>query len=192
MIAIKVVKNLIISILIVQLLFVSSISFADTGSKKIAEDCTFILPASLMSIEEEAFGGTAVERVVFPDGFMKLGGQAFENAPNMKDVYIPETTVYIAGDSFPLSTNMTIHGVENSFVHQWAADNGVAFVVDDIWTKAQASFGFHVESLFVLLFVVCPVDEEHLKRFLLDAGEYLRSMRPQDRPELNPIDFRFP
>ncbi len=185
-------KKMIAVLLILQMLLVSPFAYADGGDTGPPTDNSFVFPASLQSIDEEAFVGTAAETVIFPEGFSKIGDLAFAYARNLKNAYIPATTNNIGSDSFSHNANLTIHGVEKSIAYQWALENGFAFVNDDIWTKAQASEGFQIESLLALFFIICPVDEECLKRFLRDVYEYLRSMRPQDRPELNPIDYKFP
>lgn len=185
-------KKIIAVLLILQILLVSPFAYADVGDTGPPTENTFVLPASLQVIDEEAFVGTSVKTVVLPDGFDWIGDKAFFLAQNLTDVYIPASMQHIGQGAFSASSKLTIHGIENSLAYTWARDNGINFAVDDIWTTAQVSDWFHIESLLALFFIICPVDEERLRRYARDVGDYLRSMRPQDRPELNPIDYRFP
>ena len=185
-------KKIITILLIILFLLVSPFAYALVGDTGPPTENTFILPASLQSVDEEAFVGTAAKTVIFPEGFTSLDYRVFEHADNLTDVYFPASTEYIGLDSLPHNIDLTVHGTDNSFAQHWASENGIAFVIDDIWTKAQASDTFHVESLLAMFFIICPMDEKRLEQFLRDVGEFIRSMRPQDRPELNAIDYRFP
>lgn len=183
----------IISILILfSLLCVSPFVMTNRESEIFTSDRTFVLPSSILIVDEEAFAGTPVETVVFPDGFSTLRDRAFSSAAKLRLVYLPGSVCEIGTDAFPVNAQLAIHGVEKSFAQTWADENGIKFVTDDIWTRSQTPEGFRVEGLLALSFILCPIEDECLKRLLRKVGEFLRSMRPQDRPELNPIDYRFP
>ena len=107
-----------------------------------SRQATFILPASLIEIEEEAFFGTAVETVVFPQGSLRIGDGAFKDARHLKDVYIPGTTAYIADSAFSRVRRVTIHGIGNSYAKKWAERHRIPFVVDDIWSEVVHSVSF--------------------------------------------------
>lgn len=159
----------------------------DTGEK------SFVFPASLLVVEDEAFAGTAAETIVFPNGFLILGREAFSEASNLRDVYLPPSTVYIGKTAFPTDhKDLLIHGVEGSYVQKWAERHKRPFVSDNIWSA-------RVESVTVRDVQADRIDPlfrvaDQTKHFLfrrIDGDEGI-SMRPQDRPELNPIDYRFP
>lgn len=153
---------------------------------------TFLFPSSVKIIEDEAFEGTSVKIVILPDGLLYIGARTFDNAPFLTDVYIPDTTEHIADSAFYLTSNLTIHGIDGSYAKDWAYKHKVPFIVDDIWnvfvpgdrsqnTQTNPINRFIATIVLVILFSLfrCCYFE-------------LRSRRPQDRPELNPIDYRFP
>ena len=155
-------------------------------------DATFVLPASLKSIEEDAFDGSVAKTVIFPDGFQSIGDNAFRNMSFLSDVYIPGTTLFIAQNAFPNNEGFSIHGIEGSYAQRWAEKHDIPFVVDNVWnaisenrkTLYAKSFA---ETLFLFLFFPKSTVAA------LGLGPYeKRSRRPQDRPELYPINYRFP
>ena len=152
----------------------------------------FVFPSSIEIIEDEAFEGTAVETVVFPEGLISIGSRAFENVLDIKDIYIPDTTAYIADSAFSITSKLTIHGITGSYAKDWANSHEIPFVPDNVWNAIVPSgrksntrtYSIKkVVAAFVLIIL--------LKYFRLSYYE-LRSRRPQDRPELNPIDYCFP
>ena len=153
---------------------------------------TFILPSSLMVIEDEAFEETAVQQVILPEGLVSIGERAFENDAYLTDVYIPGTTEYIADSAFSMTANLTIHGIDGSYAMEWARRNEVPFVVDDIWNglalKGKTHHPQHDPISGFITIVVLLI----AFWFIRSCDYERRSRRPQDRPELNPIDYRFP
>ncbi len=150
-----------------------------------------ILPTYLEVIEEEAFSGTAAETVVFPKGFLWIGAYAFDDSQYLTDVYIPETTEYIADSAFYIASNLTIHGIDSSYAKEWASRHNIPFVVDDYWNiinqsletlnaKRESIIQYTVINLLVVFPALCCAPYEK------------RSRRPQDRPELYPIEYKFP
>lgn len=169
--------------------FLPDISFSSKSETK--NESTFVLPASLLVIEDEAFSDTAAESVILPKGFHQIGDKAFDGMSNLSDVFIPDTTELIADSAFFITENLTIHGINDSYAEDWASEREIPFIVDDIWNVVDLGVGFHnecidliwrnFEALFILIFA------------LYRCGNNLaRSKRPQDRPELNPIDYCFP
>ena len=168
--------------------------FCAIGSQKtgFSSKGTFKLPSSLIIIEDEAFEGTAVETVVFQNGLVSIGSNAFGNIDVLKDVYIPDTTTYIADSAFSVTDDLTVHGVDGSNAEDWAEKHGIPFVADDIWRAVPNSTSqnnIRINPVYryiaTLLLTICFT----VFRF----GYYkVRSRRPQDRPELNPIDYCFP
>ena len=86
-----------------------------------------ILPASLKTIEEEAFSGGAFVYVKLPEGTETIQARAFADSPNLKYIYIPESTTAIDGTAFENVTNLTILGKQGSSAENYAAANGFAF-----------------------------------------------------------------
>ena len=164
--------------------------FCAFGAKEIDSDSesTFTFPSALLIIEDEAFEGTAVETVVFQNGLVSIGSNAFGDVDTLKDAYIPETTTCIADSAFSAIGDYTIHGVDGSFAEDWAEENGIPFMVDDVWCvvpNVVRSNNTPIEPAYrciaTLLLVIC-----------FTFFNEVRSRRPQDRPELTPIDYCFP
>jgi len=85
-------KSMIAQILVIAFLVLNaSIAFG-------AEEVVY-LPASLKIIEEEAFYGTDMEKVVVPDGTTEIHSRAFADSA-LKEIVIPTSVTYIADDAF--------------------------------------------------------------------------------------------
>lgn len=153
---------------------------------------TFRLPTSLKIISTEAFSDTAVETVILPDGLLFIGGHAFGDTSFLTDVFIPPTVQYISDSAFPSTMVLAVHGVEGSFAQEWAAMHEVSFVRDDIWRSAvpdeDNTSTLNIRLAFVQNFILFGTIFKKVPR----SKHQDRSMRPQDRPELYPINYRFP
>ena len=88
----------------------------------------FILPDSLMVIEEEAFMQGAFRYVQLPEHAVRIGFRAFANCPNLVCVYIPEETNEIADDAFENVLGLAVIGKHGSFAETFARTHGYAFV----------------------------------------------------------------
>ena len=175
----------------IALLFVVLHPFGKTVyySPELSSDGLFTFPACLTWIDDEAFSGTAVKTVVLPDGFLHIGDRVFSNTAYLSDVYIPKTTEHIADSAFSEYCKFTIHGVDGSYACKWAEKHHISFTSCDMWSKNTESgkrlirLGVRIEQYMQLI---------NTSVFVLKKKDIVRSMRPQDRPELNPIDYRFP
>lgn len=150
----------------------------------------FSFPDSLLVIEEEAFTGTAANIIILPEGFQLICENAFSNVSALKDIYIPDSTTFIADNALPLNSALTIHGVGGSFAEQWADQHEVAFNRTNIKTslagdEKDADHG-KAENVFHVFASESPGSGTRHPQ-----AEF-RSRRPQDRHELNPIDYKFP
>lgn len=181
-----------LSIILLIVVLMIPLWYASAESTTDSSDHTFVFPASLEVIEEDALSGTAAETVIFPEGLLQVGDQAFEGMPGLRDVYIPETTNYIADSAFSITADLTIHGVEDSYAEEWAEKHQIPFLIDDIWQvafmyAASQTIQFNLvirffETIMLIIFIA-----------LYRRSKYFeRSKRPQDRAELNPIDYCFP
>lgn len=87
-----------------------------------------ILPASLRTIQDEAFEGTAL---VFADlsgtSVEKIGERAFANIPTLIGIRIPEKTRFIARSAFAGSEHVTLTGAPGGYTRTWAKENGIPF-----------------------------------------------------------------
>ena len=152
----------------------------------------FVLPASLVMIEDEAFEATAAQAVLLTDSLSEIGERAFADSPNLKSVIIPESVVFIGEHAFDGVSDLVLHGEKNSYAARWAEEHNVTFVPAETaahWIKMLVKL-IGGNLFAVLLF--CCVDPRVMLRLRRKAASAWRSMRPQDRPELYPIDYRFP
>ena len=88
----------------------------------------FILPASLTTIETEAFAGGAFTCVQLPEVTTVIGSRAFAGCPNLSYIYIPGATETIAEDAFSGVSGLTILGRSDSYAKTYAQQNGILFV----------------------------------------------------------------
>ena len=169
-----------------------SLPTSNASEAQIDLQATYVFPLSLQEIEDDAFSGTAAEAVIFPDGFLRIGENAFSEARNLTDVYVPESTEYIANCAFSASQNLTIHGIDGSNAKEWAEEHQVPFVADNIWVALIRSGSSLNEQGIPTNHHAAAVNPEKMVAVHERSEDRIESRRPQDRPELNPIDYRFP
>ena len=163
---------------------------AENGVHK--NERSFVFPAALEEIEEEAFAGTNVKTLIFPKGFRSVGNEAFGGAEALLDVYIPETAETIEEDAFPENDGITIHGIGGSKAEEWAGRHRVSFVSADIWNLRfikENPLEIKLTSLEQAIRISGSADHIKANERTVNEGT---SKRPQERAELNRIDYRFP
>lgn len=156
------------------------------------QESAFVAPASLRVIEESAFEGTAVQKVVFREGLRFIGERAFENAAQLTEVSLPTSVAYIGGAAFPVNEDLRLYGARGSYAWKWAGDHSIAFMPDNA-RGPQTADGDPLEGPGVAAALLQLISRPQTQLRL--AGQAMaegNSMRPQDRAELNPIDYRFP
>lgn len=87
----------------------------------------FVLPASLITIEDEAFEGTAITNIVLPESVETIGDYAFANIQTLRNISIPNKTTYIGKNAFKGSNNAIITGAPKGYARAWAHENGILF-----------------------------------------------------------------
>ena len=105
-------------------LYSSTIHFAPL----VLPDPDLILPASLKTIEEEAFSGGAFVYAKLPEGTESIQARAFADCPNLKFIYIPESTTVIHRTAFENVSNLTILGQKGSYAGYFANSFGYNFI----------------------------------------------------------------
>ena len=148
-------------------------------------------PKKLQIIGDDAFSATALEKLAFGDELLYIGERAFQNDSDLTEVFIPKSVLYIGEFAFPENNDLVIYGTQGSYAQKWAEANHVVFKQNDIWTGSQLKESIPLK-LLLLLWIICFVDEETILRVSELTRKYIKSMRPQDRPELYPINYRFP
>ena len=154
------------------------------------EETLAVFPSNLQFVCDDAFNGTDFSTVIFEENLLYIGDRAFKGAESLVSVYIPESVSSIGTDVFPAIT--VIYGVKESYAEVWAKENGYRFVEGNISRIRAQGPQAVIETLLILLCSTVPVDIE--KRFRLWGRRtiYVRNMRPQERAELYPINYRFP
>lgn len=185
-------RNLIAFLMTVLFFALSHFAIASSDGLYEPKKSVFILPVSLEKINDGAFEGTAVKKVVFPEGFLSLGDRAFADARNLADVYIPATVEYIGKNAFPSNKRLTIHSVIGSVAAKWAKEHQVPFVPSSIWSLLDDSGTMSNTSRIPADSYYKAVTSEKNNNLHGRTENEGKSMRPQERPELNPIDYRFP
>ena len=187
-------KRCVFPLVLVLVLAVLSPFFYSVGTDQGASGTKkkFVLPASLQVIEEDAFSGTAVESVVLPKGLAYIGEAAFANTEHLNEVYIPSSVQFIGKSAFSESSHVTVFGAEKSYAEEWAKEHQISFVPEDVF-RFQYKNGEEIQNRAVLISrnnqTMLAAAKTKSNGRTLDNPP---SMRPHDRPELNPIDYRFP
>lgn len=101
-----------------------------TVAEETVEEPDFILPAALVTIEEEAFRGDAFTYVRLSENVTSIGARAFADCPNLRHIYIAEKTTSIDDDAFEGIAALVIHGVEGSYAQTYAQEHGFEFRAD--------------------------------------------------------------
>lgn len=147
-------------------------------------------PASLQLLGDESFVGTSFETVIFRDQLKSIGMQVFDNCYILTDVYSPGSIESIGEDAFP--KGILFHGIAESYVQKWTGEHNFDFVVDDIWDTYTVPIRILIQYTIGAFCFIFPADIKMLIRIRRRKDEFVKSMRPQDRPELYPINYRFP
>lgn len=149
------------------------------------------LPESLIKIEDEAFKNTAAVTVVFSNTLAEIGERAFADVSHLKTVVMLSPIKYIGDHAFEGSENFAIFGFYNSYVVQWAKKHNIAFVKmeDIVILREKISKNIMAVIYLSLFFTLCSRNTLNKLRHTADIT---KSMRPQDRTELYPINYRFP
>ena len=159
----------------------------------VGQDSIYVFPFKLQTIEEEAFSGVSAETLIFSEGLLRIEDNAFADDLCLKQVRLPSTIEYISESAFSSYADLTIHSVKNGYAEEWADNHGIPFVPEKIWESLLFSTMKMQNSQKVVEGYKHRIGKAGII-VLLNVRRYVnnRSMRPQDRAELNPIDYRFP
>ena len=105
--------------------FIYHIAQSDEDVEKELPSST--LPTSLITIEENAFEGTALVTVVLPEKVETIEDNAFANIATLKQINIPNSTTFIGKDTFKGSNRVTITAAPESYARAYARENKIPF-----------------------------------------------------------------
>lgn len=169
-----------------------SIEYTESFIPAAEPKATFKLPASLLEIEEEAFMYTAEEEVILPSSISFIGDRAFAYNENLRIVHVPESVSYIGDHTFIGSDQLTIEGKINTYAFDWAQRHDVHFVQN----PSGSAWVDHLRKLYsgslILSISLCFMNPKVQLRQRKKTEYRERSERQQDRPELYPIEYKFP
>lgn len=180
---------LFIFVYVVIVLFSSGNRYSDSYDNNFEN--LFSFPNSLLEIEEEAFAGTAARTIVFQNGLLKIGNYAFADARNLVNVFIPSSTEDIGELVFPRNKSLTIFGVKGSYAETWANENQLPFIEENIWSCGKDNERA-IKDYWISIGSFLAIGFPRKRKLYGRMKENAISLRPQDRPELYPIDYRFP
>lgn len=105
---------------------IGHVSFSDTNLS------TIKLPPLLTSIPFQAFSFcNNLVHVEVPSGVTDIGEKAFGYCTNLQRVYLPSSVTAISPDSFIDCNDLTLYVEKNSYAHQYAQSEGIAFVIGE-------------------------------------------------------------
>jgi len=100
------------------------------GEEAMQEADEITLPENLIIIEEEAFRGCRMGRVIIPEGVEEIRDFAFADNENLYYVSVPDSVQRIAGNAFYNDPNLCIFCNAGSYAEAWAIDNGAAYTLN--------------------------------------------------------------
>lgn len=163
---------------------------ADYSQKK--SNAVFVLPSSIREVRDEAFEATAVEAVIFGEGLLRIEDNIFRKAENLKHVFIPASTEYIGLWEMYDNSHITFYGVQGSYAEKWAKAEQALFIpvnILNIQSVLGRFAGIHRKPLND---GIRDIYSDNISQLHPRTGVDDISKRPQERPELNPIDYKFP
>ena len=158
-------KHLIVSLLLAIVLLGIIVTDSCAGS--------IILPASLTTIESEAFAGDAIDTLSLPARLKRIENKAFANC-DMKNVIIPSLVSYIAEDAFAGNPNLHIIAEPGTYAYTWAKEKG--FITNNPYiflpkTDITVSTDNYVD--FSLYYVMADTSDLTVTEYGIDIdGEY--------------------
>ena len=106
----------------------ASCTVAKKSALKLEPD--FILPASLTTLQDEAFAGCGFTFVSIPEGLTGISDRAFANCEKLKYIIIPSSVEYISKTAFSGVTGLTIYGASGSYAEAFAKAYSYTFVAN--------------------------------------------------------------
>ncbi len=89
------------------------------------------LPASLKTVEKEAFVGVGAQDIILPEGTSAIGARAFANCTKLEMITIPASVTAIDATAFAGTANVVILCSEGSAAYTYAVKNRMAYALID-------------------------------------------------------------
>lgn len=154
---------------------------------------SFVLPANLVTIEDQAFEGTAAETVSFPESLCYIGNAAFGGALSLRQIQVPASVTYIADNAFAGAENLTVFGEAGSYAEAWARVNGFRFARSTAVAAAVDPGLSLLHTLAGLLVFIGLLQAEAEKRCVFQRlPEHCWINNPKERAALRVLSLDFP
>ena len=85
---------------------------------------TFVMPRSLIHVEEQGFEGVGAERIILQDSIKTINSCSFANCKNLQYINLPDSLTYIASDAFEGCDNLFIECSAGSLGEEFARAHG--------------------------------------------------------------------
>lgn len=94
------------------------------------------LGSGVKNISSQTFQGcSSLESIILPYQMETIEDNAFKNCTKLKKITIPKATTSISDSAFSYPDKMTIYGVAGSYAEQYAKENDIVFVAQQIATE---------------------------------------------------------
>ncbi len=88
------------------------------------------IPKGVLEIEDSTFSFcTSLETIDIPESVSSIGAEAFSGCEKLRRLFLPESIKFIDTNAFSYCPHLTIHCIENSYVHKYCLVNGIHFVL---------------------------------------------------------------
>ena len=85
------------------------------------------IPQGVLEIEDSTFSFcTSLEVIEIPDSVSSIGAEAFSGCDKLRKLFLPESVKFIDINAFSYCPQLTIHCIENSYVHKYCLVNGLS------------------------------------------------------------------
>ena len=88
---------------------------------------TLTLPAGLLQIEDGAFQGVSVTRIILPEHVTAIGDYAFADCPRLMELAIPASVTQIGENAFAHDPSLTLTVTPGSFAEQYCVARKLAY-----------------------------------------------------------------
>ncbi len=106
----------------------------------------FSLPASLVSIGDEAFEGTSIVSVDLPETVTTVGDEAFARIPSLRMIRIPASVTHIGQNAFAGSRQVTVTASRGSYAALWSRTSSIPAVPAAMLRAGSASIRLNIGS----------------------------------------------
>ena len=128
---------------------IDTISFGAFAFCTNIEDITIATDAQTFTIESDAFAGTNISELIFPNGTQEVASNLFESCSNLSMVYLPGSVKTIANYSFNHMTDNSIIYCENEEVMNLLVDpdKGADIAADENAENGIAAYAAEAEEV---------------------------------------------